>query len=597
AQLVLEGECAVPVNPAELETLPPIGEIQGVGEVSPYVNQIVAFRGVVTGSYADRNTAGITFYTLFVQDIPGFEDGDPATSDGIALFLGRERPSVQPGDQVRVTGQVTEFFGFTELDDGGLTVQVEANGAALPEPVAITPGMDLERFEGMRARLDGEAQVVGPTFSGCGFAVTLSDGPVRVFRRQSGDPVGEVLQILHTTDVNCEGFPELKVGDRVAGLVGPLIYHFDQYKIVNHGELAVTAVPLPPLTSPPVPTANQFSVVTFNMENYFDTVDDTGSDAEPKPTAATLAAKQQKLAYAIGATLGCPTLIGVEEVENAPLLTALAEETAALCGFTYQVTHLESADARGIDVALLSDPERVVVGTAVLRQGCTPIDTGIEDETADCPAGQQPLFSRPPLQVEVSVDGQSYTLFVNHFKSKRGGEAETEPRRVAQAQHLLAVTEGMERVILLGDFNDYEQSAAMQVLDGRFTNALLTIPDVERYSFVFGGVSQLIDGILISPDLADALVLATILHVNADYPDGLGDDLSRAGRPYRATDHDLPVVVMALPALPADSAPTVTAVSEPPTSDPTPTPSPDPVEDAPSLSWPFIGGGTAVLLG
>ncbi len=594
AQITLTGECAAPINPALLEDLLPIGQIQGAGDVSPFVNQIVSFRGVVIGAYADRNAAGITFYTLFVQDIPGFEDGDPATSDGIGLFLGRERPSAQPGDQARVTGQVTEFFGFTELDDGGLQIQVESNQNALPDAIHITPGSDLERYEGMRVRLDGAAQVVGPAFSGCGFAVAAPDGPARLFRRQLDDPIDQILQILHTSDVDCAGFPDVKVGDRVEGLAGPLIYHFDQYKIVNHGSLAVTTASLPPLSAPPAPTAGQFTVATFNLENYFDSVDDTGTDAEPKPTAVELATKQSKLAYALGVTLSCPALVAVQEVENAPLLTALAEETAAMCGFTYQVTHRESADGRGIDVALLSDPERVAVQTAVLRQGCTVLDTGIEDETMDCPAGQQPLFSRPPLQVDVLVDGRAYILLVNHFKSKRGGEVETTPRRIAQAQHLLALTDGMERVILLGDFNDYEQSAAMQVLYGRFANALFAIPDAERYSFVFGGASQLIDGILLSPALADELVSAAILHVNADFPDAWGMDLSPERRPYRATDHDLPVVVMAQPALPADPAPTVTAVSEPPTSDPTP--SPDPVEDAPSLSWPFIGGGTAVLL-
>ena len=67
-RITLEGICAAPVNPAELETLPTIGELQGTTDISPYVNQTVSFRGVVTGSYEDRNAAGVVFYTLFVQD-------------------------------------------------------------------------------------------------------------------------------------------------------------------------------------------------------------------------------------------------------------------------------------------------------------------------------------------------------------------------------------------------------------------------------------------------------------------------------------------------------------------------------------------------
>ena len=69
------------------------------------------------------------------------------------------------------------------------------------------------------------------------------------------------------------------------------------------------------------------------MENYFDTVDDTGNNAEPKPTVEELNAKQSKLAFAITHTLGCPTIIAVQEVEKASLLQTLADLVADDCGF------------------------------------------------------------------------------------------------------------------------------------------------------------------------------------------------------------------------------------------------------------------------
>ncbi|MFQ5578712.1 MAG: lamin tail domain-containing protein, partial [Anaerolineae bacterium] len=408
-----------------------IGAIQGDGDASPFLTQIITFRGVVTGAYEDRNASGVTFYTLFVQDAPGYEDGDPDTSDGMAVFLGRKRPSYQPGDQVRITGLVAEFFGYTEIDDAGLEIRVEAGDTPLPAPIAITPPTGagaqaayFEPLESMLVALDGAARVVGPTYSGCGFTVVRADsGLDRVFRRRAADPAGPVVTVLHHSDVHCDGFPDVRVGDGVKGVRGPLIYNFDQFKIVQQETdgLAVTAVPLPPLPPPPMPTGAQFSVATFNVENYFDSLDDTGTDAEPKPTDDEIAAKQTKLAYAIGHTLGCPTLIGVQEVEKESLLLDLAAATADVCGFTYNITHRESPDARGIDVALLNDPRRVTVTGTALRQGCTLIDTGIDDETITCEPGKQPLFSRPPLQVDVTIDGVGYTIFVNHFKSKRGG--------------------------------------------------------------------------------------------------------------------------------------------------------------------------------
>ena len=597
--VTLTGDCAIPPNPTEIEPLPPIGAIQGDGPASPVIDDIVTFRGVVTGFYEDRNTEGRTFYTLFVQDLPGYEDGDPATSDGMALFLGQKRPSYQPGDQLRITGRVTEFFGYTEIDDEGLTITLEAGDVRLPQPIAITPPTGraaqaayFEPLESMLVAIPGAARVVGPTYSGCGFAIVRADaGLTRVFRRSAADLAGPAITILHTSDVHCGRFPDVKSGDGVDGVVGPLIYNFDEFKIVQQmtGALAVTAVPLPSLPPPPAPAADQFSVATMNVENHFDAIDDTGDAAEPKPDAAAIAAKQAKLAHAIGHTLGCPTLIGVQEVEKEALLLALADEVAPICGFTYTVTHRESADIRGIDVALLSDPRRVTVTAVRLRPACTSLVTGIQDDSITCDVGKQPLFSRPPLQATVAIDGISYTLFVNHFKSKRGGEAETAPRRLAQAGHIAALTDELRgrdedaRIIVLGDFNDYEQSPAMErMAAGGLINALLQAPDADRYSFIFGGASQLIDGMLLSANLLDDVTAVTIQHVNADYPFNLGDDTTPAGIAHRATDHDLPLLVLDLDTPATDERPST------PTAPGDTTPRPE-TNGTRWWLWPLIG--------
>ncbi len=46
----------------------PIGQLQGTGVVSPYVNEFVSFEGVVTGFHRDQNASGVIFHTVFVQD-------------------------------------------------------------------------------------------------------------------------------------------------------------------------------------------------------------------------------------------------------------------------------------------------------------------------------------------------------------------------------------------------------------------------------------------------------------------------------------------------------------------------------------------------
>lgn len=607
-QITLEGDCRVPQDPALFDQLPPIGSIQGSGSVAALVNQIVSFRGVVTGVREDRNLAGQTYYTLFVQDVVGQEDGDPTTSDGMAVFLGRERPFAVPGDRVRVTGRVTEYFGLTEIDDDGLDIRIEQSDLALPEPVPAVPPADnaaqaayFEALEGMRVRLPGTARVVGPTHSGCEFAAVGEDVAGNPLRRREEDPVGQIVPVLHVTDINCTDFPHLKTGDRVAGVVGPLTYHFEQFKIVQQESerLVVTAVDTLPLAPPVLPDAETITVATFNLENHFDQIDDTGDDAEPKPSAEELSRKVSKLSYALSDTLGCPTLVGVQEVENAALLHELADATAAACGFTYTVTHLESADVRGIDVALLSDPARVRVDGVRLAQTCTLLETGISDRTADCPTNEDPLFSRPPLVAELVVDERPLTVIVNHFKSKRGGAAETEPRRIAQAQHvggLVTTHTGANPdawVLVLGDFNDYDGSPAMQALRevGGLVDLLTAVAETERYTFVFSGAAQLIDGVFATPALAALQTSAQIQHVNANFPDMLGEDVSAAGMAHRATDHDLPLVALRLPPVEQAVASTGAAV---PTAVSVPTPISDVVEApagpaVPAIWW-MVGG-------
>ena len=561
--LDFNGMCLPPLTISPADSLPPIGQIQGSAAVSPFVNGQVSLRGVVTGFYSEQNSRGVVYYTAFLQDLPGTEDRDPNTSDGIALFLGWERPSFALGDQLRVSGLVLEYYGLTELEVRPEDIDIEDTEVSLPPAVALPrPNADpnvpypLEHLEGMRVQIAAPSQVVNPTYSSCGFTVwPYQDEPVRIIRRRLEDPAPQLVGVLHETDLQCGDFPDVKTGDQVAAISGPLTYHFEEYKIVQAAaqELLVTGAPIPPLPIPPAPTANQFSLSTLNMENHFDAVDDTGNLAEPKPTPAEIAVKQAKLAATIVDILGCPTLLALQEVEKASLLAELAVLTAVPCGFSYTVTHLESPDIRGIDVALLSNPLRVQIEAAELRQTCTALATGIVDFSVNCPPGQEPLFSRPPLMVRLAVDGQQMWVLVNHFKSKRGGEKETAARRLAQAEHVRQLVAEINAgspeawVVVVGDFNDYDAAPPLSLLKNVLIDLLAEIPAANRYSYIFSGRSQLIDGVLATPGLADAVSIVQIQHVNADFPAGWGTAVDMERLPYRATDHDLPLVIFTLP--------------------------------------------------
>ena len=569
---------------AQANTLP-IGTIQGAADVSPYLNRFVNFRGVVVGRYEDENTRGNVYYTLYVQDISGQSDGDPATSDGIAVFLGRQpRDDIVIGARVQVGGKVTEFYGLTEIDDDGLVVTVEEPTGPLPEPVLIDPPPDtaeqaayFEALESMRVAYDGPVMVAGPTHEGCGFAVIgeAHADELPVIRRTDDDPAGRIVPVLYPSDKACDDIPQVKTGDRISGMAGALVYNFDQFKIVfdSAEQLTVEFAPLPALPVLPVFGPQQIILASINAEDYFDTIRDTNEAGEPVLTDEELAARQAKLVYTITHVLGCPTVIGLQEVEHAALLTALSADLVEDCGFAYEVSQPESPDARGIDNALLSDSRRVQIDDVALRQTCTPVPTAIIDSSMACEAGTEPLFGRPPLQVAAHIDGQPYVLFVNHFKSKRGGEIETGLERIRQAVVLnglaaeLLASDPSARIVALGDFNDTDLSPVLALLSdpaqgGVFVPALTAVPPAERYSYNFGGVVELIDEVLLSPALAQEASWATIVHTGTDYPVGWRFDTLPERRPLRTSDHDIPVV--ALGALP-----------------PTPTPMPEPTADVP----------------
>jgi len=172
------------------------------------------------------------------------------------------------------------------------------------------------------------------------------------------------------------------------------------------------------------------------------------------------------------------------------------------------------------------------------------------------------------------------------LKSKREGAAETAPRRLLQAEHIsqlvreLLTEDPGANIIVMGDFNDYEQSQPLRemTVKGHLTNPLLTMPDDVRYSYVFSGISQLIDGILISPKLVEHVEMAGIQHVNADYPYALALDMTEQGIAHRASDHDVPFLLLSF-----DDSEVVAETAVFPTSAPHPDPPPiddfDPVND------------------
>lgn len=202
----------------------------------------------------------------------------------------------------------------------------------------------------------------------------------------------------------------------------------------------------------------------YNLENLFDTEDDPLTNDEDftpsgknRWTPERLERKLENIARALMAMNDGkgPDVVGVCEVENARVLSMLVNDH--LPKGVYGIVHAESRDERGIDVAILYRKSAVRFADMTMHR----VDLG---------AGERP--TRDILQATFSRSGHSFTMLVNHWPSRRGGENASAWRRERAAQTAAHVIDSLEQVdpsvdiVLMGDLNDtpFDQSVR-KVLD------------------------------------------------------------------------------------------------------------------------------------
>ena len=199
-------------------------------------------------------------------------------------------------------------------------------------------------------------------------------------------------------------------------------------------------------------------VVFYNVENLFDTKDDPGfgdddfaPDGKLQWTKERYDRKLHQLAEAVSmAGEELPVMIGLCEVENKNVVEALAK-TPPLDRANYLVVHQDSPDERGIDVALLVDRKRALVGETVWLT----VDLGT-DHTRDILHATVELKGSGPIEV-----------FVNHWPSRREGETESAPKRMVAARTLSNEVNRIRNsgpgtgIIIMGDLNDGPLDASL----------------------------------------------------------------------------------------------------------------------------------------
>ncbi len=516
-----------PPDPTEVT----IAEVQGTGDTSPLEGETVTTQGVVIASYATGGFDGFYIQT----EGTGASDDTPGASDAVFVY-GRniDESTLTTGDDVQVTGPVSEFRGTTQItpDEGGVT-PVEGD----PDPVTPRdfqlPGTEVgrEAHEGELIMPEGPLTVTN-TFSLNGFGeIGLAVGeqplvqPTEVADAQDPDAVAEVearnarravslddgasINFLSQADKRIP-LPYLatdrpiRVGAAVT-FTAPVVleYRFNTWRFQPTERLESGDTPPAEFddtrTPAPEDVGGDVRLATFNVLNYFTTTAEEFVDAGgsctyytdrfgnpitadrcepdgPRGAAndANLARQQDKIVAAINALDA--GIVGLEELENSAKFdqdrdTALSTLVDAL-----------NADLGSDDWAFAPSPEvrptpaeEDVIRTAFIYKSAEvePVgDSAILLDETNFSNAREPLAQA--FRTVGGDDDDAFAVIVNHLKSKSDSSP---PATGDNADGVQGAFNG-DRVRQAGALSDFADTFAAE----RGTESVFLIGDFNAYS-------------------------------------------------------------------------------------------------------------------
>jgi len=198
----------------------------------------------------------------------------------------------------------------------------------------------------------------------------------------------------------------------------------------------------------------------YNLENLFDTIDtpdvnDTEfTPAGPKHYDTEMYLDKlgnlSQVISEVGVDLSPDgvAILGVAEIENRSVLEDLVRHPA-LASRNYQIVHYDSPDRRGIDVGLLYNPKYFTVTES------RSVPVMIYEATDN-----SRIYTRDILLVGGDYQGEQLYVMVNHWPSRRGGEARSAPLRNAAALVCKNLSDSLRlavpnaKIVIMGDLND-----------------------------------------------------------------------------------------------------------------------------------------------
>jgi predicted extracellular nuclease len=603
----------------------PISAIQGSG--SNVIPGTFTVEAIVVGDYQTQGSGQLRGF--FIQEEDADTDTDPTTSEGILVFCSSCPTPVSVGDKVRVTGASSDYYGMSQLSaTTAASVTVLSSGNSLPTPASVqlpVPGVptgDLtaataainayfEAFEGMLVTFSDTLSVSEYfELARYGQVLLTEGGRPRQFTDANVPTAAGFIDhqidlatrtvILDDTD-NRENRPVdtpntayyhpepglsisnfFRGGDTITNLTGVLHWSYA-------GATGTDAWRIRPVTEtfsyaftsanprPAVPTVGgRLTVASFNVLNYFLTVDITSSDSSgacgPSVTldcrgADSAQELDRQRAKLLTALQGLDAdVLGLIEMENTTGVEPLADIVSGLPGYAYIDTGTIGTDAIRVGLIYKTATVQPVGNYAILDSSVDPrfIDTR----------------NRPALAqtFEEVASSARFTVVVNHLKSKGSGcglgDDDTTTGQgncnVTRTQAALALADwlagdptgsGDPDFLIIGDLNSYAKEDPIVALESAdYTNLVAAFGGPNAYSYVFDSQLGYLDHALSSPTLTPQVVNVEEWHINADevplfdYNDDVLDVgeasyeeesdtlLLYAADAFRTSDHD-PVII------------------------------------------------------
>lgn len=426
-----------------------------------------------------------------------------------------------------------------------------------------------ESLEGMRVSVINPVSVA-PYHRGTNY-ITPCDTPERFFTGRGGiiynGYEGTPLLVMHTG--KClypapDYVKHISIGDRFKGRVtGIVSYAYSQYQIEVSEELPqLVKADFSPESSKIAFDKNSLNIASYNVRNF-----SFGNSGDEKRAAI--------FARHFTGLLKSPDIICLIEIQDDDGSGGKTETSAAKtlelliesvkkhdssktynyvnidpeknkdggipngnirCCFLYRTDRIEVVPAAGGKVQKYSgknghsDELPAVIEKDGKRLKHNPARIGVGKE----------YFTRTRKSLAAHFKfkdgingGKDFFVIGNHFSSKRGDDPvwgsrqpakrSSEERRHLQADEVIAFIDSIKEkrsdavIISAGDYNDFwfSQTAAKFKAAG-MKNAVESLPEKERYTYVYAGHSQTLDNVFV---LNAGISYADILNINAEFPE------------------------------------------------------------------------------